>query len=92
MAGPGREFVHLKVSKLTWRHVSSWSGSSFVGDGLEPLDPVGRRLVHYWDAAILEGTREVGPYLICAIIVRWVVGARRRGTVSFIWREPLLAG
>ena len=72
--------------------VSSRSGSSFVGDGLEPLDPVGRRLVHNGDAAILEGTREVGSYLICAIIVRWVVGARRRGTVSFIWREPLLAG
>lgn len=48
--------------------------------------------MHYRDSAILEGTCEVGPYLVGAIIVRWVVGARRRGTVSFFWREPLLAG
>ena len=59
---------------------------------LEPLYSIGRRLVHYRDSAILEGTCKVGPHLVGAIIVRWVVGARRRGTVSFFWREPLLAG
>lgn len=48
--------------------------------------------MHYGDSAILKGTREVGPYLVCAVVVRRVVGARRRGVVSFVWSKPLLAG
>lgn len=91
VAGSWREFVHLQVSKLTWRHVSSWPRSALVAYGLEPLDPVGGRLVHNWAAAILKSARQVGSHLILARVIRGVVGAWRRGVVPLLGSEPLLA-
>lgn len=90
MASPWRKLVHLQVSKLTRRHVGSWPWSALIAYGLEPFDPVGGRLVHNWAAAILKSAREVSFNLVLACVIRGVVGAWRRGVVSFLGSEPLL--
>lgn len=90
MTCSGRELVHLKVSKLTWRHVGSWARSSFVANGLEPFDSVSRWLVHYGAASILESAGKISSNLTLALVVRWIIGAWWRGAVSFFWSEPLL--